>query len=43
MIDQFCWRDRDNPARGWGLFAQVALSDANPNPLAGSGFVGLGG
>jgi Carbohydrate-selective porin, OprB family len=43
MIHQFFWRDPDNPARGWGLFAQVALSDANPNPLAGSGFVGLGG
>ena len=43
MIDQYFWRDTDNPARGWGPFAQVALSDANPNPIAGSGFVGLGG
>jgi porin len=43
MINQFCWRDPDNPARGWGLFTQVALSDANPNPIAGSGFLGLGG
>jgi porin len=41
-INQFCWSDPGNPARGWGLSAQVALSDDNPNPIAG-GFLGLGG
>jgi porin len=42
-VQQFFWQDPDNPGKGWGLFAQAGISDANPNPVAGSGLVGLGG
>ncbi|MGH8646892.1 MAG: carbohydrate porin [Gammaproteobacteria bacterium] len=31
------------PGEGWGLFGQVSLSDANPNPFAGLVTVGIGG
>jgi len=40
---QYLWQDADNPAVGWGLFAQAAISDGNPNPFSWSVFGGIGG
>ena len=42
-MQQFLWADPDNPGKGWGLFAQVSVSDANPNPIGDTVIVGLGG
>jgi porin len=42
-FEQYLWQDPDNPSRGWGLFGQFAASDADPNPVGASVFVGLGG
>ena len=40
---QYLWQDAENPAVGWGVFAQAAISDGNPNPFAWSLFGGIGG
>lgn len=40
---QYLFQSPTNPAVGWGIFGQVALSDGNPNPLRWSGLGGLGG
>lgn len=40
---QYLWQSPTNPAHGWGIFAQAALSDGNPNPIEWSALVGLGG
>jgi porin len=40
---QYLWQDPDNPAVGWGLFGQAAISDGNPNPFSWSVFGGIGG
>lgn len=42
-FQQFIWQDRDNPARGWGLFGQVSLWDQNPTPLGWSLTLGMTG
>jgi len=42
-FQQYLWQDLDNPSRGWGLFGQFAASDADPDPVGASVFVGLGG
>ena len=42
-VQQFLWADPDNPGKGWGLFAQISASDANPNPIGNTIIVGLGG
>ena len=42
-VQQFLWADPDNPGKGWGVFAQVSTSDANPNPIGNTVIVGLGG
>jgi porin len=28
---------------GWGIFGSIGFSDANPTPLGGGGFIGVGG
>ena len=42
-FEQFLFERPEDPNKGWGLFGQVALSDANPNPIAWSVFGGVGG
>jgi len=42
-FQQFLWQDPDKPSRGWGLFGQFAASDGNPDPVAASVILGLGG
>jgi porin len=42
-FQQFLVQSSDDPTRGWGLFGQAAMSDGNPNPIAGSLLVGVGG
>lgn len=42
-FQHFLFQDEADPSRGWGVFGQVAVSDGNPNPVARSGFLGLGG
>ena len=42
-FQQFLWQDPDKPSRGWGLFAEFAASDSNPNPVGTSVFLGVGG
>lgn len=40
---QYLWQDAANPAVGWGLFGQAAVSDGNPNPFSWSVLGGIGG
>jgi porin len=42
-MQQFLVQDQSNPARGWGIFAEIAKSDGNPNFLQWSAYVGFGG
>lgn len=42
-VEQTLWRDAENPQRAWGLFGQVGISDANPNPIGWSVLGGIGG
>lgn len=42
-FQQFLWQDPVDPDRGWGIFGEYAISDGNPNPLAGHYFFGLAG
>lgn len=42
-FEQTLWRDAGNPERGWGLFGQAGVSDANPNPVGWSVMGGIGG
>jgi porin len=42
-VQQYLWQDAENPAEGWGLFAQAAISDGNPNPINWSVLGGIGG
>ncbi|RBP11352.1 porin [Roseiarcus fermentans] len=42
-VQQFLWADPDNPGKGWGIFAQISASDANPNPIGNTVIVGVGG
>lgn len=42
-VQQYLHQNQDRPGGGWGLFAQLSISDSNPNPLAGNVLVGLGG
>ena len=41
-VQQYFRQDKSRPGTGWGLFAQLSISDSNPNPLAGNILVGLG-
>ena len=42
-VQQYLVQSADNPAVGWGLFAQAGISDGNPNPIKWSVVAGLGG
>src|ERR1700730_7392579 len=42
-FQQYLVQNSSNPAEGWGIFGQIAVSDGNPNPIQWSGFIGLGG
>jgi porin len=41
-VQQFIRQDKSRPGTGWGMFAQLSVSDSNPNPLAGNALVGVG-
>ena len=42
-VQQYLVQDPTNPARGWGVFGEIAKADANPNFHDWSYYVGLGG
>jgi porin len=42
-FQQYLFQDSSNPAKGWGVFGQFAISDGNPNTVGSSVFVGVGG
>lgn len=42
-MQQYLYQDPNNPATGWGLFAEIAISDGNPNPFAWHFVGGLAG
>lgn len=42
-FQQTLFRDAQDPARGWGVFGQVAISDGNPNTIESSMLAGIGG
>jgi porin len=42
-FEQTLWRDAADARKAWGLFGQVAVSDADANPVGWSALVGLGG
>jgi porin len=42
-VQQYFHQDKSREDAGWGTFAQLSISDSNPNPLAGNVLVGLGG
>jgi len=42
-VQQYLFQDPSNPTIGWGLFADVGISDANPNPYAWHAIAGIGG
>ncbi len=42
-FQQFLWQSAEDPAKGWGIFGQVGISDGNPTPVQSSWFIGLGG
>lgn len=40
---QYLYQDPTNPALGWGVFGELAVSDGNPNPFRWHTIVGLAG
>lgn len=42
-VQQYFYQDPTNPAVGWGLFADAAVSDGNPNPFKWRFLGGLAG
>ena len=42
-FQQFVWQSPDDPNKGFGPFAEFALSEGNPNPFLGHFFFGIGG
>jgi porin len=42
-FEQTLWQDPGDPARAWGLFGQVGLSDGNPNSYRWEVLGGVGG
>jgi porin len=42
-VQQYLMQSTENPAIGWGMFAQAGISDGNPNPVKWSVIAGLGG
>jgi porin len=43
QMQQYLFQDPVNPRRGWGIFGEIGISDGNPDPIAWSGYIGLGG
>jgi porin len=43
QMQQYLVQDPDNPRQGWGVFGEIGISDGNPDPIAWSGYVGIGG
>ena len=42
-VQQYLVQDPTNPARGWGIFGEIAKADGNPNPEEWMGYIGVGG
>lgn len=42
-MQQYLVQDPSNPARGWGVFAEVGKADGNPNTLQWTTYAGIGG
>lgn len=42
-FQQYLYQDPSNPGRGWGLFGEAGISDANPNVLGWHVLAGIGG
>jgi porin len=42
-VQQYLIQDPNNPARGWGVFGEIAKADANPNYHNWSVYFGVGG
>jgi len=42
-FQQYLVQDPSNPARGWGIFGDIAKSDGNPNLVDWAGYIGVGG
>ncbi len=42
-VQQYLYQDPNNPTVGWGLFADAAVSDGNPNPFEWRFLAGLAG
>jgi porin len=42
-VQQYLYQDPNNPQIGWGLFAEAAISDGNPNPFGWHFLGGLAG
>lgn len=42
-FQQYLVQSPDNPQQGWGIFGQIGVSDGNPNPIAWSALLGIGG
>jgi porin len=42
-MQQYLVQDPSNPARGWGIFGEIAKTDGNPNPEEWMTYVGIGG
>lgn len=42
IFEQFLCQHADDPAKGWGVFGLLGVSDGNPNPISFSAALGLG-
>jgi porin len=43
LFQQYLIQDARNPARGWGVFGEIAKADGNPNYHDWSTYIGIGG
>jgi porin len=43
LFDQALWVDPSDKTRSWGVFGNIGISDAKPNPIHWSAIVGIGG
>lgn len=42
IFEQFLCQHAEDPAKGWGVFGLLGVSDGNPNPISFSAALGLG-
>ncbi len=42
-VQQYSHQNKRRESTGWGMSAQLSITDSNPNPLGGSALVDLGG